>query len=468
MGTGLVIGDVFRNAARAVPGRPAAHLGDQTLTFGQLDALGNQHAHLLAAEGVRPGDRVVYRGDTTLAVLPLFVALAKLGAVFAPLNPRLSDEEAAGPIAAADPRLVVTDESLGELAERAARGPTDDVAVEVDEGDTHVLFFTSGSTGEAKGVVLSHRANWLRTFQGALLEPRGGTVCMFPLFHMAGWTIGLGCWQSRTPVTFVPTPTAEALLGEVARRRAERLYAIPAVWSRILEAHRGDGDGDLSSLRLADTGTSATPPELLEAIKAAFPNTRSRVFYGSTEAGPGTMLDDADLADHPGSVGLPQPGVEVRLSDEGEVQMRGPFLFDGYHGDPEATAAAMHDGWYRTGDLGVLDDRSYLSVVGRAREVIRTGGETVSPAEVERVVATHPDVAEVAVIGVPDVEWGEVVCAVVVVAGDQAPDVAGLRAHCDSRLAAFKHPRRVEVVDRLPRTAATGQVQRTLLVERLQ
>jgi acyl-CoA synthetase (AMP-forming)/AMP-acid ligase II len=463
--SGLVIGDVFRNAARAVPDRPAAHLGSETLTFGELDALGNQHAHLLAADGVGRDDRVVYRGDTSLAVLPLFVALAKLGAVFAPLNPRLSEAEAAGPLAAADPRLVVTDESLAELADRAAHCPTDDVAVDVHEDDTHVLFFTSGSTGEAKGVVLSHRANWLRTFQGALLEPRGGTVCMFPLFHMAGWTIGLGCWQSRTPVTFVPTPTAEALLAEVERRRAERLYAIPAVWSRILEADRAGCD--LSSLRLADTGTSATPPELLEAIKDAFPGTQSRVFYGSTEAGPGTMLEDADLASHPGSVGLPQPGVEVRLSAEGEVQMRGPFLFDGYHGNPEATAAALDDGWYRTGDLGVFDDRGYLSVVGRAREVIRTGGETVSPAEVERVVAGHPDVGEVAVIGVPDVEWGEVVCAVVVPSGEGRPDVESLRAHCDGHLAAFKHPRRVEVVDGLPKTAATGQVQRTLLVERL-
>ena len=467
MGGQLLIGEVVRNAARAVPSVAAAHLGDRTLTFGELDRLGNQHAAALAAKGIGRGDRVVFRGDTSLDVLPLFVGLAKLGAVFAPLNPHLSDEEAAGPIATADPKLVVTDESLRDLGDHAARCPAEERRVELDESDPHVLFFTSGSTGEAKGVVLSHRANWLRTFSGALLEPRGGTVCMFPLFHMAGWTIALGCWQARTTVTFVPTPTAEALLAEVDRRRAERLYAIPAVWSRILEADRSGYD--LSCLRLADTGTSATPPELLAAVKDAFPWSRSRVFYGSTEAGPGTMLADADLADHPGSVGLPQPGVEVRLADNGEVQMRGAFLFDGYYDDPEATAAALDDGWYRTGDVGVLDADGYLSIVGRAREVIRTGGETVAPAEVEAVLAEHPDVAEVAVVGVPDPEWGEIVCAVIVLPHDAAavPDVDDLHTHCGDALARYKHPRRVEVVDALPRTAATGQVQRTLLVERL-
>jgi acyl-CoA synthetase (AMP-forming)/AMP-acid ligase II len=139
---------------------------------------------------------------------------------------------------------------------------------------------------------------------------------------------------------------------------------------------------------------------------------------------------------------------------------------DGYFDNPDATAAALVDGWYRTGDLGAFDDEGYLSIVGRARDVIRTGGETVAPVEVEQVLSTHDAIAEVAVVGVPDAQWGEVVTAVVVAAGDP-PDVETLRAFCEGRLASFKHPRRVVVVDALPRTAATGQVQRTLIVERL-
>jgi acyl-CoA synthetase (AMP-forming)/AMP-acid ligase II len=339
--------------------------------------------------------------------------------------------------------------------------------VALDEHDPHVIFFTSGSTGLPKGVVLSHRCNWLRTFVGATSSAGGaGTVCMFPLFHMAGWTIAMGAWQARRPVHFVRTPDAETLLATVERHRASRLYCIPAVWARILE--HGIARHDVSSLVEADTGTSATPPELLRAIKDALPHTVTRVYYGSTEAGPGVQLGDADLFRKPGSVGVAQPGVDVRLDPSGEVCMRSPFLMDGYFENSEATADALRDGWYYTGALGAFDDEGYLSIVGRARDVIRSGGETIAPVEVEQVLADHPAVADVAVVGVPDAQWGEVVTAVVVVRGGQrAPDADAVRVFCAERLAAFKHPRRVVVVDALPRTAATGQVQRTLIVERI-
>jgi acyl-CoA synthetase (AMP-forming)/AMP-acid ligase II len=290
---------------------------------------------------------------------------------------------------------------------------------------------------------------------------------MFPLFHMAGWTIAMGAWQGRRPVHFVHTPDAETLLRTADRHRAARVYCIPAVWSRLLE-HGLDGY-DLSSLEEADTGTSATPPELLRAIKDALPRTRTRVFYGSTEAGPCVQLGNADLFRKPGSVGVAQPGVEVRCASDGEVVTRSPFLMDGYFDNPAATAEVLRDGWYHTGDLGAFDEEGYLSIVGRARDVIRTGGETVAPPEVEQVLSSHPAVAEVAVVGVPDAAWGEVVAAVVVVRdGHPVPELDALRAFCTGRLAPFKQPRRLALVDALPRTAATGQIQRTLLVERLQ
>jgi acyl-CoA synthetase (AMP-forming)/AMP-acid ligase II len=170
----------------------------------------------------------------------------------------------------------------------------------------------------------------------------------------------------------------------------------------------------------------------------------------------------------PGSVGLAAPGVEVRLGDDGEVFMRSPFLMDGYFDDDWATALVLIDGWYHTGDLGARDEEGYFSIVGRARDVIRSGGETIAPREVEDVLQSHPAVVEVAVVGVPDLQWGEIVTAVVVVApGAAPPNVDALRAHCNRRLASFKQPRRIAVVDALPRTPATGQIQRTLIVERL-
>jgi acyl-CoA synthetase (AMP-forming)/AMP-acid ligase II len=474
---GLLVGDVIRHAARVVPGRLAATMGDDELTFGDLDVESNRVARALAARGVGRGDRVAWWGETGLEAMPIFGALAKLGAAFMPVNARLGVDEATEVIGYARPRLTVVDASheaaafefvrQAELFHDAARSEGADVAERaLEERDTHVIFFTSGSTGRSKGVVLSHRCSYLRSFPNLITDWEGGTVCMFPLFHMSGWSMALNAWQMRLPVHF-SSPEAAVLLETAQRRRASRLYCLPAVWDRVLE--HGHAGYDLGSVRECDTGTSATPPELLRAIKAAFPGTATRIYYGSTEAGPATLLGDIDLARKPGSVGLAAPGVDLRLSEDGEVCVRSEFLMDGYFEQPEATEGALRDGWYHTGDLGALDDEGYLSIVGRARDVLRTGGETVSPGEVERVLAAHPAVAEVAVIGLPDVRWGDVVCAVVVPATGRGHElsVESLRAHCDGRLAAFKQPRRLEVVEALPRTPATGQIQRTLLVERL-
>jgi acyl-CoA synthetase (AMP-forming)/AMP-acid ligase II len=476
----LLVGDIIRHAARVKPAAPAATLGDAELTFGELDVRANRTARALAAAGVGHLDRLAWWGDTSLDVMPVFAAAAKLGAAFAPVNARLGADEAAQVVSYARPRLLVVDEAHAglakdwdvrvvteaQLAAAADAERAEDLATpELGERDPHVVFFTSGSTGRSKGVVLSHRASFLRSFPQLLSDGAASTVCMFPLFHMAGWSMALNAWQTREPVHLATVADADTLLSTVARRRATRLYCIPAVWARVLD-HGIDGY-DLSSLREVDTGTSATPPELVAALRDAFPDTITRIYYGSTEAGPTTVLPHADLARKPGSVGLPQPMVSVKL-DAGEVCIRSEFLMDGYFEQPDATASALRDGWYHTGDLGVFDDEGYLSIVGRARDVLRTGGETVAPGEVEAALATHPAIAEVAVVGIPDAQWGEIVCAVVVPrAGAATPDVESLRAHCAGRLAAFKQPRRIEIVDALPRTAATGQIQRTLLVERI-
>ena len=488
----MLIGDVFRRNALVVPDATAASLGDETLRYGELDAAANRLAHALRAHGVGHGDRVVSWADTRLDVVPLFVALAKLGAVFAPLNARLGAEEAADVARLARARLLVSDPAHAEAATvvakeagidatahlGAAGGPGLDLARAAREGpadepdtpmlretDPHVLFFTSGSTGRPKGVVLSHRVNYLRSFQGVFRDAPERSVCMFPLFHMAAFTLGLAAWQTRGEIAFVETATAESILRAVERRRANRLYCIPAVWARILAFDRDRFD--TSSLREIDTGTSATPIELVRALKERFPGSATRIYYGSTEVGSATTLPDADVLRKPGSVGPASPGVDLRLSEAGEICLRSPYLMDGYFDDPDATAAALRDGWFHTGDLGAQDEEGYLQIVGRMKELIRTGGESVAPVEIEAVLARHADVAEVAVVGIPDPEWGEVVCAAVVPAPDASPTLASLQAHCEGRLAGFKKPRRLEIVEALPRTAATGQVQRTLLVEAL-
>jgi acyl-CoA synthetase (AMP-forming)/AMP-acid ligase II len=486
---GLLIGDVFKNAARAAPGRVAAVHGSETLTFGELDRRANQTGRGLAALGVRRGDRVGMWSATSLDTVVVFAGLAKLGGVFVPINPALTSGEALDVLGAAQPALLAIDggrrDAGAVLAERLgiavldttglavsggpfAHGAEDDLLDDaLRETDPHVVFFTSGSTGRPKGVVLSHRVNALRTHPGAMLEGRGAMVCPYPLFHMGAWTIALQQWQARDRVVFVE-PDGAAICEAVRTHRATRLNCIPAVWRRILDHVVPTASDDLASIRFADTGTSVTPLELLERMAAVAPNAALRVFYGSTEAGSVASLAHEDIRRKPGSCGVPAPWAEVRVDAGGEIWVHGPLLFDGYFGDASATAEALVDGWYRTGDMADVDDEGYLTIVGRTRDVIRTGGETVAPAEVEAVLGDLPEIADVAVVGLPDPQWGEVVCAVLVArAGYPVPTLEHLRAHCVGRLAPHKHPRRVVVVDAIPRTESTRQVQRRLLVEQL-
>lgn len=483
----LLIGDIFRNAARAVPTRTAAALGDASMTYDELHRTSNRTARAIGALGIGHRDRVAVWAATSLDTVPVFAALAKLGAVFAPVSALFGVDEATEMASVARPSLALVDHARAKagvelaarlgvecvaipdvLAAAAARSDEDISTLELSELDPHVIFFTSGSTGRSKGVVLSHRVNYLRTYHGPLLEPKGPMVCMFPMFHMAPWTIALQQWHARETIVFVESADALTLCDAIARHRATRFYGIPAVWRRILD-HLSTAGADLSSLRIVDTGTSATPPELLTEIEAALPQAVLRVFYGSTEAGNVAQLDHADFARKPGRVGVPAPTTEVRVDGDGEVWVRGPLVFDEYFDNREATADAIVDGWYRTGDLAEADGDGFLTIVGRARDVIRTGGETVSPSEVEAVLVTCPGVDDVAVIGMPHPEWGEVVCAVVACAatGSAAPTLDDVRAHCDGKLARFKQPQRLEVVDAIPRTAATNQIQRRLLVELL-
>jgi acyl-CoA synthetase (AMP-forming)/AMP-acid ligase II len=406
---------------------------------------------------------VVWRGGTSLDVIPLSFAVASLGAVFVPINPGMSEEETAAVLAVADPAVVIDPALLEELlADRTSTGIRQPV---VRETDPQVIFFTSGSTGRPKGVVLSHRAVRLRTLLDSTAVPSGPALCMFPPFHMAGWQGPTTCWQSCDEAVYVPSADAEPLLSAVHERRVVRFYAIPAVWRRVLEADRSAYD--LSCIRQADTGTSATTPSLLRAISDALPQAGTSIYYGSTEAGSVCRLPPADVHRKPGSVGPAACGVDVRLAPGGELVVRTPFLMNGYFRDEAATEAVLVDGWFHTGDLAERDEEGYYSIVGRAKDVIRTGGETVAPSEIDLVLLTHPAVADAAVAGVPDDDWGEIVTAFVVLRPGASLDLAAVRAHCDGRLASFKHPRRLVVVPEIPRTGATRQVQRRRLVEAL-
>lgn len=476
--------DILSRLATVSPDRIGATLGDEARTFRQLDDGATRAGHRLSAAGVTVGDRVTWWGPTAFDALEVAYGTSKVGAAVAPINPSFTEPEAASALEVLHPRVVVAHPDHEDAARAVATPLGLDVLVTApgwsdgasstplprvgSSEDASNVFLTSGSTGVSKGAVLSHRAAWLRAVQRDVEEGatgRRGTVVMFGLFHMAGWYFIENAMAADRAVHLVRSPDPDELLHAIERWRAGGLYCIPAVWQRILDcADRHD----TSSLVEVLTGTSLVTLDLIDALKDRFPGSFTSVAYGSTEMGRGLVLVDSDLYTHPHSVGQPPPMVTACLSDD-EIWLRGPTMFSGYLDRPDATAEAIDpDGWFHTGDLATRDADGYYTITGRASESIRSGGEWVAPVEVETAIRSHPAVAEVAVVGIPDDRWGEVVCAAIVVApGASLPSVDEVRAHVAGALVGPKQPRRVVEVDALPRTDATGQVRRRALRDAL-
>jgi acyl-CoA synthetase (AMP-forming)/AMP-acid ligase II len=463
----LLVGDVLSLAAHRSPKRVAASFGDTELRFAELETDAQRLTRALAGQGLTVGDRIVWCGSTTISAIPLWFAAARIGVAFIPLNPAATKSEVNGILGRIDARLVIGDEvsagitSISELHRDASL--TGVGQPNIDETSTHVVFFTSGSSDVPKGVELSHRALRLRMMIDQTQAPNGPTLCMFPHFHTAGWYGPMTAWANGDEVVYVERADAESILEAIHRRRVTRLYAIPAVWRRILDADLNNFD--LECLRMCDTGTSATSAALLDEIAQRFPGTATSVTYGSTEAGGVCRLWPEDVHRKPGSVGPSAPGCEIRLEADKELVVRSPFLFSGYFRDPVNTSASLHNGWFRTGDLAECDEEGYYSIVGRSKEIIRTGGESVAPVEIDQILAGMPGVVDIAVAGVPDVAWGEVITAFAVLEPGAVVTLDDLQSRCAGTLARFKHPRRLEIRESLPRTGATRQIQRSLLVQ---
>ncbi|WP_174273922.1 class I adenylate-forming enzyme family protein [Sphingomonas bacterium] len=459
----LLVGDILRTAAFRVPRAVAAWHGDRSITFADAEARADALAQAMLAADVQRGDRVAWIAETCIDAMAVHFACAFVGAIFTPLNPKATSEEIDRLLAHCEPKLVMGDEASGRTTIQAlsTRAPAAALPLpQVFEDDPVVMYYTSGTTGSPKGCLLSHRTQRLRAGAGSpyLAKP---TIIMFPQFHMANWSRALTWWVQGSAVVYIDKADAETIIRAIDRHRSDVLRAIPVVWRRIVEHDRAGYD--LSCLRAAETGTSKVTPELVAAIRGAFPGIPISIAYGSTEGWLVCTMGPEDIDRKPGAVGLPSPSVILREGDDGEIMVKSPYLFSGYFRNEEATANAFTDGFFRTGDLAEVDDEGYRTIVGRAGDLIRSGGEWISPAEVESVLQGHPALADAAVIGVPDPDWGQVVTALVVPRAGETMTIEALRQYCAGSLAPHKHPRRLKVVESLPRTPATGQIQRRLL-----
>jgi malonyl-CoA/methylmalonyl-CoA synthetase len=460
-----------------------AEPADASWTWSGVERAMHRAARALIDRGVQPGDRVALSCEPSVQTVVVYLGILASGAVVVPANTAYTEREVAHIVADAAPVAAVVDDAGRASRWRATHvvepadllaantGVSDaaaDSMVEPSPDAAAMVGYTSGTTGAPKGAVLTHRnlaAGAASVVQAWEWSDADVLVLALPLFHMHGLGVGVGgtVLSGSTCVVlprFAPDDVAEA----IGRHEATLFFGVPTMYARLAESPRVV---ELSQVRLAVSGSAPLPPAIWQRLHdAAGIDVLER--YGMTET---VMLAANPLRGErrAGTVGRALPGVRIRLADDGVVEVAGPNVFGEYLGRPEATAAAFTaDGWFRTGDIGQFDDDGYLRLVGRSSELIITGGYNVYPREIEDVLRTHPEVRDVAVVGVPDLEWGEVVAAFVV--RHDAPSTGDdwtepLVALADRELARFKQPRRWFAVDELPRNAM-GKVMRADLVAR--
>lgn len=462
---------------RRDPAVPAVQFSGRWWSYGELHGAASRAAAVAWHDwGVRPGDRVAWLGGNHVAQLALLFGLARIGAVLLPLNFRLAPPEWQRLLADCTPRLVVHDADWAEparalaaqagvaahpleaLEQGALREPPRHAAADAPV----LLVYTSGTTGGPKAAVHT-QANLLANMRIAAqvqeMEARDTVLTVLPLFHVGGLCIQTlpALYAGARVILHARFHPGEALAC-IARDRPTLTLQVPATMKALLE-HPQWLSTDLSCLRAVWAGSSLLPAALVEAFHARGVPVCN--VYGATETGPFSIaLPPARAMDHVGSCGWPAPGVEARLGpphgDAAELLLRGPNIVRRYWPDQPACDA---QGWFATGDLAQQAADGSYRIVGRAKELIISGGENIHPAEIEQVLGAHPAVAECAAFGLPDARWGELVAvAVVLHAGAQATE-AELAAHLQARLARFKQPRRWFWPAQLPKTAL-GKVQR--------
>ncbi len=451
----------YTSLAAALTHLPTVVVDGRAVGGAELDTMARAHAAHVLALGFRAGDRLALMESTSPEAIAALIAHLRLGIVHVPVNTHYQ---------AAEIEHVLTDSGATRVVPTTRTLPIEAWPAPPDHDALALIVYTSGTTGRAKGVMLSHRA--LAASLGAMMRLWGigpnDVVChALPLFHVHGLGLGLlGPLLVGARLRLRAKFTAAGVVDEF-RSGATVLMSVPTMVHALVEhlATRPDDGVVLGRGRLFTAGSAALPAALLERFRAATGHTILER-YGMTE----TLftLSNPLLGERrPGVVGLPVPGVEVRLVDDdgavvadmGEIEVRGPGLFDGYWGNPEATAAAYHDGWFKTGDVAAIDDGYYRIVGRRSTDIIKSGGFKIGAREIEDVLLTHPDIAEAAVLGVPDERWGELVVAAIVVRRQNADD---LSEWCSTRLADYKRPRRFIVLEALPRNAM-GKVMKAVL-----
>ena len=504
-----VIGYQLSIVAANCPDATALVFGTRRQSYAALNRKACRLANAMRQLGIGRGDRVVSLCNNTAHFFEIFFAAAKLGAIFVPLNFRLAPREIIDILDGCRPRLMFLGSSLARvLPELHASAVCPERVVEIGDqpdldspeyeawlqpfaadepeiavaaAEPQLLVHSSGTTGRPKGAIWTHLTT-LASSQVKIIDFRltrhDVTAVFGPLFHvgplmdlavpvlLCGGTVVVAATTGFDPARVMRT---------IADERVTVVTIYPTMWRRVLGLADIE-DYDSSSLRLLFTGGEPIPLPVLRGIYRRFPGAGFVNTYGSTEGGPiTTFLAPEDAVRKIGSVGKPAFGVEVRIANDeggalgpgeaGELLVRSAFVCAGYWEKPDETAAVMRGGWWHTNDLAWRDDEGFIWIGGRKTEMIISGAENIYPVQIEQVIAGLDPVAEVAVVGVPDDEWGEAVAAFVVLRPGAALDADAITAHCRRNLAGYKRPRHIRFIDELPRTTV-NKVAKTVLRER--
>jgi len=458
------------------------------LTFGDLDSRASRMAAVLERRGLGAGDRLVVQLPNSVEFLDLFFACLRLGVIFVPVNVLYREREVQHIVADAAPALCVAAADFGahvpagtpvvELADLdaesdAAAAPPMRTHLASGDGDVPAaLVYTSGTTGRSKGAILTHNnfaANAVNIAGAWAMTPADRYLGVLPLFHVHGLGNGVAAWLvSGCRMRLVSRFDASRIASQFEEFQPTVFFGVPTMYVRLLEVDAAAAARIGARARLFVSGSAPLPVAVLQAFAGKYGHTILER-YGMSE----TLMNISNPyvgERRAGTVGLPLPGVSVRLVDHagapigndtiGEVELRGSNVFGGYWNNPPATADAFHDGWFRTGDLAERSADGYYTLRGRRSDLIISGGFNIYPREIEEVLLEQPGIREAAVVGAPDDRRGEVPVAYIV--SDDAVDEPALRAACERLLASFKAPRGFVQVESLPRTAL-GKVQKHLL-----
>jgi malonyl-CoA/methylmalonyl-CoA synthetase len=491
-------------AAGFTPERPFAALPDgRRYTYADVEAVSARFANALVALGVAPGDRVAVQVEKSVEALMLYLGTVRAGAVFLPLNTAYTPAEVAYFLGDAEPRLFVCDparadllrpvaegagarletlgvwtspdRSVGSLSDRALAASPSFETLERAPDDLAAILYTSGTTGRSKGAMLSHEnlgSNALALVETWRFTPKDVLIHALPIFHTHGLFVATNvALFSGSSLILQPRFDLDAVFD--ALPRATAMMGVPTFYTRLLQDPRLTREA-CAHMRLFVSGSA---PLLAETHREWQARTGHAILerYGMTETNMNTS-NPYDGERVPGTVGFPLPGVELRVTEPesgaplpqgeiGVIEVRGPNVFRGYWRQPEKTAAEFRaDGFFITGDLGKVDERGYVHIVGRGKDLVITGGYNVYPKEVETEIDALPGVVESAVIGLPHPDFGEGVTAVVVRAKGSALSEGEVLRTLEDRLAKFKLPKRVLFVEDLPRNTM-GKVQKNVLRE---